>query len=174
MEFKSTKPIGLMAVVTDEVAGTVEAVKVDTLRLLLFAINYCPGAAVGTDQGNMQIAYAWGGYDSKGKFHTDNHRLASNRTISSDVPNEKELWAAVAFDAIGNPLPTGHGLDFHRKLMIETSLLGRPLIHWIVEGGWQLQELELSHNPGVKCDACKGTGRLPGGTNQVVYSKKKA
>jgi hypothetical protein len=154
MEFKATKPIGLMAVVIDEANALTEAVKVDTLRLMLFAINYCPGAAVGTDQGNMQFAYAWGGYDSKGRFHTDNHRPASHRTISSDVPNEKDLWAAVAFDALGNPLPA-HGEDFHAKLMLGTPLLGRPLLHWIVDGGWQLQELELNHK------------------NQVVYSKKK-
>jgi hypothetical protein len=144
MEFKATKPIGLMAVVVDEANALTEAVKVDTLRLMLFAINYCPGAAVGTDQGNMQFAYAWGGYDSTGRFHTDNHRVASHRTISSDVPNEKDLWAVAAFDNGGNPLHS-HGDDFHKKLMLETPLLGRPLLHWIVEGGWQLQELELHH-----------------------------
>jgi hypothetical protein len=143
MEFKTPTPIGKMAVVTDEENERTEVVRIDTLRLLLFGINYCPRGAIGPDQGSLQISFAWGGYDSRGVFHADPRRPAANRSLSADVEHERELWRDCVFDSNGNPIANGFDTGFFRKLLVELELINKPFIEWIVEGGWNFTDIEL-------------------------------
>jgi hypothetical protein len=144
MEFQAEVPIALMAVVTDPVARTVEVVDVDRLRLVLFGINYAPGAAVGTNAGNLQLTFAWGGYDSTGKFSVDPRQKAGGRSISSDVDGEKDIWKLAAFDALGNPL-LEFNAAFFEKLLLDLPLLGRPILEWLVSSAWPLPSLALTY-----------------------------
>lgn len=131
MELKSKVPIGLMAVVVDEAAQKVEAVNVDTLRMMAMVVNHQTKA--------MQFAFAWGGYDSTGKFHMDPHRPASHRSIQANVDGEREIWQACACDDHGNPV-LDHGEAFVRKVLVDHKKL-----HDIVNGGWAFDEIELTH-----------------------------
>jgi hypothetical protein len=128
MEFKAIKPIGIMAVVTNPETREVEAVDMDTLKLYSLVVNHATKA--------MQLAFVWGGYDSTGKFHVSS-LPASHRSIQANVEGERQIWEACCCDDKGNPV-TDHGTDFVRKVLLEHNKLAD-----IVNGGWDLKDLEL-------------------------------
>lgn len=135
MELKAKKKISTMAVVMDQENETAEAVKVDTLRMMSFVINYATKA--------MQVAFAWGGYDSEGKFHMDPHMPAAHRALNSNVDGERELFEQLCYDETGNPLEYFDQAFFLR--LLDAELAGRSIIRHVVDGGWPIEELELSH-----------------------------
>jgi hypothetical protein len=137
MEFKTTKHVGLMAVVVDEQNETSETIRVDTLRMMSFVINYATKQCI--------MAFVWGGYDSTGKFHMDPNRPASHRTLNALVDGEREVWDACVYeDDKGNPRKC-FDQAFFEKVLIE-----HKQIDVVVKGGWALDELELKHgNPTV-------------------------
>lgn len=132
MQLKSKKHIGLMAVVIDEETEKAETIRVDTLQMMSFVINYA------TRQ--MMIAFAWGGYDSTGKFHMDPNRPASHRSINAEVGGEREIWQACAIDEKGNPRKAE---EF--GAVVEKVLFEHRKIDDVVNGGWNLEEVELTH-----------------------------
>lgn len=147
MEFKASKHIGLMAVVIDEANEISETIRVDTLRMMSIVVNHHAKA--------MLFAFAWGGYDTLGKFHMDPNRPASHKSIQENVkcnkcsenPETEEhgancealIWNECACDENGNPV-LDHGEAFVRKVMID-----REKIHDVIAGAWPLKELELKH-----------------------------
>jgi len=153
MELKSAKPIGLMAVVVDEASETVEPVKVDTLRMMAMVVNHATKS--------MIFSFAWGGYDSKGLFHMDPHRLAGHRSIQANVDNENEVWNACACDAKGNPV-LDHGEGFV-KSVLTAKMMGRSVVDWLVNGHWSFEEIELSHNGQSIFKKEKSAGQKPRG-----------
>lgn len=134
MEFKSVKPIGVMAVVINEETRAVEAVDVDTLRMMAIVVNHQTKAA--------QFAFAWGGYDSLGRFHMDPHRPAGHRTLQANVDGEREIWNACMKDAAGNPV-LDHGEEFVRKILVDHGKLKD-----VINGSWDLPDDTDVHHKG--------------------------
>ena len=131
MELKATTPIGLMAVVTNVETREVEAVDLDTLKLYAIVVNHATQA--------MQLAFVWGGYDSAGKFHVSS-LPASHRSIQANVDGERAIWDACMCDENGNPV-TDFGTDFVKKILFDHGKISD-----IVNGGWNLEEVTLTHN----------------------------
>jgi hypothetical protein len=134
MELKAVNPVGKMAVVTDHDNDKSEVVKIDTLRLKRFYIDF--------QLRQLHIAFAWGGYDSTGNFKYADGVAPSERVINGAVDGEREIFNACALCPKGNPL---HHSDFPG--LIEKVLLEHKKLDDIVNGGWTFKDgLELTYN----------------------------
>jgi len=131
MEFKSTKPVGLLAVITDPIARAMEAVDIDVLAEDAFVVNHI--------NGNLMLAYTWGGYDSSGKWHRDLLRGTCQITVQENVDGQREIWNQCTRCPKGNPI-RNYDEAFKLKVLVEHGLLAN-----IVNSGWNFEELELTH-----------------------------
>ena len=148
MEFQSTQPIAKIAVYLDAENDKMESVKVDRLFL--------EGMAVDHQVETIRFRFAWGGYDSTGKFHKALALGASDRSIQSNVkcnvctsgqkdkPCDKgceaHIFRSCARNEQGNPIQD-HGEAFVSKVLLDHGKLED-----ILRGGWQFKEpIELMY-----------------------------
>src|SRR2546421_546283 len=120
MELKSSIHVDKMGVVIDGDNDKAEVVKVDTVKLLRFHIDFL--------RRQMIISMAWGGYANDGRWFWSNLN-ASERSINGEVDGEREIFNACAFDEKGNP--RDH-LDFPQ--ILEQVLFDHNKINDVIQG----------------------------------------
>ena len=94
MQIKLTKPLGVMAIVTDADARKSEVIDVDAIAPHLFVVNF--------EAGVVNYILVFGGYDASGKFHRDITREGAQLSINRKDANQKDAFDALCGDECGN------------------------------------------------------------------------